>query len=256
MKTFEYFHRLHSNTQPLLIGNVWDAHSARMFEQHGFKAVATSSAAFANTFGYEDGEQLPFDLLVQIAKRIAEVISIPLSVDIEGGFARDGKQIAKHIECLHDVGVVGINIEDSLPGKPRTMQPTEDFARVLTEIVNHLSKKNIGVFINVRTDGFLQGLTNALSETTSRIKVYAATGAHGIFVPCITNPDDIRQVVAATQLPINVMCMPQLPSFTKLQALGVKRISMGNFLHQHLTKAFVTTLKNIEKDQSFNSLFE
>lgn len=255
MNPFETFLNLHKQPTPLLIGNIWDVQTAKTFHQNGFKTIGTSSAAVANSFGYEDGEQVPFALIVQLAKRVVEVVDIPFSVDMEGGFGRTVAAISENIERLHDVGVAGINIEDSLPGKSRTLQSVEAFAKTLEGIASTLSKKNAHVFINVRTDGFIQGLPNALSETLQRIKAYESTGVHGIFVPCIVNPDDIAAVVAATKLPINVMCMPQLSSFAELQKLGVKRISMGDFLYQFMLKDLSQNLEMIIKNQSFKSLF-
>lgn len=255
MKTFEHFLQLHHQSKPLLIGNIWDVHSATTVERLGFEALATSSAALANSFGYEDGEQVPFDLIVQLAKRVVQVTDIPLSVDIEGGFSRTVDGICKNIERLHDVGVVGINLEDSLPGAPRTLQGKDTFREILDGVVNHLTKKSIRLFINVRTDGFLQGLSNALDETIQRIHAYEGSGVHGIFTPCIVKAEDIETVVANTKLPVNVMCMPLLPSFSELQKLGAKRISMGNFVHQFTYKAFENELLAIQKNQSFSSLF-
>jgi 2-methylisocitrate lyase-like PEP mutase family enzyme len=255
MKTFETFLKLHQQSTPLLIGNIWDVQSAKLFNSNGFKAIGTSSAAVANSFGYEDGEQVPFALIVQLAKRVVEVVDIPFSVDIEGGFGRTVAAISENIERLYDVGVVGINIEDSLPGKPRTLQSPEVFAKTLNAIANTLSKKNAHVFINVRTDGFLLGLPHALAETAQRINIYENTGVHGVFVPCIEQSEDIRVIVSSTKLPINVMCMPQLPSFDALQKLGVKRISMGNSLHQFMLKGLKHNLEVITKEQSFKNLF-
>jgi 2-methylisocitrate lyase-like PEP mutase family enzyme len=255
MKSFENFFELHHQSQPLLIGNIWDVKSAQVLEKAGYKAIATSSAAVANSFGYEDGEQLPFELLIQLARRVGQVVNLPMSVDIEGGFSRTIEGICQNIELLHDVGVVGINIEDSLPGNPRALQGLDSFRKILEEIANHLQRNNIKLFINVRTDGFIQGLPNALSETVQRIQKYQTTGVHGIFVPCIVNPDDIKAVVMSTKLPINVMCMPQLPAFGELQKLGVKRISSGNFVHKYVLKALEEMMIVIRNEQSFKNLF-
>lgn len=255
MKSFADFLNLHQQSQPLLIGNIWDVKSAQLLEKAGYRAIATSSAAVANSYGYEDGEQLPFELLIQLAKRVNQVTHLPLSVDIEGGFSRTVEGICQNIERLHDVGVVGINIEDSLPGNPRALQELDSFRKTLEEIANHLHRKNIKLFINVRTDGFIQGLPNALSETIQRIQEYQNTGVHGIFVPCVVNPEDIKAVVMSTKLPINVMCMPQLPVFGELQKLGVKRISSGNFVHQHVLKTLEEMMITIQNDQSFKNLF-
>jgi 2-methylisocitrate lyase-like PEP mutase family enzyme len=120
MTTFETFLQLHHNETPLLIGNVWDVVSAKAFERGGFKAIATSSAAIAHTWGYEDGEKMPFDLLLKVVERIINNINVPLSVDIEGGYSRDISKIFQNIEKLHELGVVGINIEDSVKGESHT----------------------------------------------------------------------------------------------------------------------------------------
>jgi 2-methylisocitrate lyase-like PEP mutase family enzyme len=255
MKSFEDFLKLHQQSQPLLIGNSWDVKSAQVLEKAGYQAIGTSSAAVANSFGYEDGEQLPFELLIQLAKRVNQVTSLPMSVDIEGGFSRTVEGICQNIDRLLDVGVVGINMEDSLPGKARTLQMSDNFRKTLEGIVDHLQKRKVELFINVRTDGFLLGLPNALPETIQRIQEYQNTGVNGIFVPCIVNPDDIKAVVASTRLPVNVMCMPQLPTFGELQKLGVKRISSGNFVHQYAIKVLEETVTGIQNEQSFKSLF-
>jgi 2-methylisocitrate lyase-like PEP mutase family enzyme len=174
---------------------------------------------------------------------------------MEGGFSRTVEGICQNIDRLIDVGVVGINLEDSLPGKARALHLADGFRKTLDGIVHHLQKKNVKLFINVRTDGFLLGLPDALPETIQRIQAYQTTGVNGIFVPCIVNRDDIQAVVASTPLPVNVMCMPQLPAFGELQKLGVKRISSGNFIHQHIIKTLEETMIAVRNEQSFKSLF-
>lgn len=223
MNSFEKFSQLHQGETPLLLGNIWDVHSAKMFEAAGYKAIGTSSHAVANTFGYDDGEQLEFETLFQLAKRVAQVVSIPLSIDIEGGFSRTAEGIIKNIRRLHEVGVVGVNLEDTVAGATRQFQSVSAFQKTLSEVADYLSKNNINVFLNIRTDGFLLGMSTALAETLARIKAYENSGASGIFVPCVTDKNDIGKLVKATSLPLNVMCMPQLPDFEELKSLGVKK---------------------------------
>lgn len=255
MGHFETFTQLHQQAVPLVLGNVWDISSARLFEKAGYKAIGTSSQAFAQANGYEDGEQAPFELLFQFAKRVTEVISIPFSVDLEGGYSRNVSGILEHISRLHDVGVAGINLEDTVQGATRMLLPATQFTQVLTEITDYISRHHLKIFINVRTDGFLLGLPNALEETLTRIKSYADTGINGIFTPCITAPNDIQQVVESTRLPVNVMCMPELPDFAQLTLLGVKRISMGSFLFHKAYAAALATAQTIQQEGSAQSLF-
>jgi 2-methylisocitrate lyase-like PEP mutase family enzyme len=254
MKTFETFLQLHYNETPLLIGNVWDVVSAKAFERNGFKAVATSSAAVAHTWGYEDGEQIPFDLLLKVVERIMRNINIPLSVDMEGGYSRDTSKIIQNIEKLHELGVVGVNIEDSLKGEELYMQPVDDFQKIVSSIANHLEQKNIKMFLNARIDAFLCELPSPITETVKRIKAYESAGANGIFVPFINNKNEIRKAVEATKLPLNVFSTPTL-DFKELFALGVRRISMGRTVHIALTRSLEKIIQRIREDQSFKSLY-
>lgn len=253
---FNQFKSLHTHSTPLLLGNVWDASSAKVAEKLGYKAIGTSSAAIAETLGYEDGENMPFSDMLFIVEKITSVTSIPLSVDIESGYSNDPKTTAHYIKALVKLGVVGVNIEDSnvLNGE-RTLQNAEGFADYLSGIKMRLENDGIDIFINIRTDTFLLALSNAIEETKSRVKLYQAAGADGIFIPCITQKSDIKEVISYTNLPINVMCMPDLPDFKELTKLNVKRISMGNFLHQRLFSHFEDLLTNIKKSDSFSVIF-
>jgi 2-methylisocitrate lyase-like PEP mutase family enzyme len=255
MKTFETFLQLHYNETPLLIGNVWDVVSAKAFERNGFRAVATSSAGVAHTWGYEDGEKMPFDLLLKVVERIMRNINIPLSVDMEGGYSRDTSKIIQNIEKLHELGVVGVNIEDSVKGEKLYMQPVDDFQKIISSISNHLEQKNIKIFLNARTDTFLHKLPSPITETIKRIKAYENAGANGIFVPLISDKDEIREVVEATKLPLNVFSAPTLPGFKELSALGVRRISMGRAVHIVLTRSLEKIIETVTEDQSFKSLY-
>ena len=254
MNSFETFKQLHQNTTPLLLGNIWDLNSARILEASGYKAIGISSQALSNSLGFEDGENLPFEILVQFAKRVVEVVHIPFSVDMEAGYSRTVAGIIENINKLHDAGVVGINLEDTIPGTVRQLRPAAEFQRILSAIASHISRNNLQIFLNVRTDGFLLGLPNALAEILTRIENYENAGADGIFVPCITDRDDIREAVGATKLPVNVMCMPALPDFEELASLGVKRISMGPFLFNKANEAIGDLAKAVISDNNFSAI--
>jgi 2-methylisocitrate lyase-like PEP mutase family enzyme len=254
MNSFETFLQLHKNSTPLLLGNIWDVNSAKIFEANGYKAIGTSSLAVARSIGYEDGEKLPFENLLRLAKRVIEVVSIPFSIDMEGGYSRTIEGITENIQKLHDVGVVGINLEDTIAGTTRQLQAVTDFQKILLALADHISRNNLKIFLNVRTDGFLLGMPTALNETLTRIETYKNSGADGIFVPCITNRNDIKEVVKATTLPINVMCMPGLPDFEELESLGVKRISMGGFFFNNIYDNVGKLSKAISTDKNFSSI--
>lgn len=255
MSTFETFSQLHQQTEPLLLGNIWDVNSAHIYESAGYQAIGTSSHALATAFGYDDGENLPFDSILRVAKRVTETVKIPLTVDIEGGYSDTAAGIAEHIKMLYEAGVAGVNLEDTLAKPTRQLRPAGEFRQLLVEIVNWLEQENIKIFLNIRTDPFLLGLPNALDETISRINSYENTGIHGIFVPCVVRAEDIRTITSETVLPVNVMCMPALPDFNALKSLNVKRISMGPFLFNKMTAQTGILAKNVLEAQSFAPLF-
>jgi 2-methylisocitrate lyase-like PEP mutase family enzyme len=249
------FKNLHKQDKPLVICNVWDVASAKKAEKLNFQAIGTSSSALADILGYEDGEKMSFSELEYIVKRIIANTKLPLSVDLEAGYAREPFEIVNHIKRLVKIGGVGINMEDSIVEKERDFLNAEQFAKTLLTIKNQLNKDNIDLFLNVRTDAFLLGHPNALKETLKRIKLYEKSGVDGVFVPCIEKEKDIKAIVESTSLPINVMCMPNLANFEILQELGVKRISMGNFLFDTMYDKFEQILTSILSQKSFKPIF-
>jgi 2-methylisocitrate lyase-like PEP mutase family enzyme len=252
MSLYQQFYQLHHNDAPLLIGNAWDAGSAISFQQAGFKAIATSSAAVANTFGYEDGENIPFELLLQTAEHIYKHINVPLSVDIEAGYSNTINGIIENVDRLYDTGAVGFNIEDA---SQKELRGAGEFAKIIEAVANHLAQKNMGMYINARTDAFLLKHPDALAQTVERARLYEQAGAGGIFAPFVHDEGDMAAIVQATRLPLNVLAMPQLPAFSKLAELGVKRISIGSAMYRRLTGILQQTLQGIQQQQSFNALY-
>ncbi|RDC56309.1 isocitrate lyase/phosphoenolpyruvate mutase family protein [Pedobacter chinensis] len=256
MTDYLKFKELHYQSKPLLLGNAWNIQSARVFEKSGFQAIGTSSAAIAHTLGYEDGQQMPFADLLFIVEKIKRNTHLPLTVDIEFGYGKTPNEVANNIEKLYQLGVAGINIEDScFENSERKLKPENIFFHFLKEIIEELHSRNIQIFINVRCDAFLLQLPNALKETLNRIELYQQLSIDGIFIPCITSIKEMKQMVSKTKLPLNVMCMPELPGFETLSELGIKRISMGNFLNDFSYRALETVSEKIITDQSFHTLW-
>jgi len=250
------FKQLHHSETPMLIGNVWDVQSALIFQKTGYKAIGTSSAAVAHSLGYEDGENLPFKDYLFVIKRILESTTLPLTVDLEAGYGSDVKVVFENISELSQLGVVGINLEDSIVVDGiRRIEDSSTFALKLEQLVQMLNKSKIEIFINVRCDAFLLGLPNALAETIKRVKVYESKSIDGIFLPCITSERDIASIVERTSLPVNVMCMPDLPNFEQLRALGVKRISMGNFVNAFVYQKMEEAATSFISNNNFSTLF-
>lgn len=255
MRQFQKFKELHEGSEPLILGNVWNVQSARLVESMNYKALGTSSAAIASSLGYSDGQQMSIQELFLIVGRILDNSHLPLSVDLEHGYGENVKQIADIIEELHNMGVAGINLEDSyLQDGIRVQQEVNAYNQFLEKLVSELQHRRVEIFVNIRIDSFLINQDNAITEIEKRIKSFQKDGIHGIFIPGIVKQADIEQVVAWSALPVNVMCFPGLPTFAELSACGVKRISMGNFLYEKVYKAGADFLHTIQQEQSFISM--
>jgi 2-methylisocitrate lyase-like PEP mutase family enzyme len=248
---YQQFINLHRSGDLFLLPNAWDAHSARVFQDQQFGAVATSSAAVASSLGYTDGEAMPFEEYLFVIRRILSVLRIPLSVDIEMGYGSSDKAIIDNILRLTELGVVGINIEDStINDSVRRLKESAPFARTIEFIKNTLSSGNLDLFVNIRCDTYILNVDNKQKETAHRVRLYESAGADGIFLPCITDEADIRAAVSQTKLPLNVMSIPGIPDFAALAALGVKRVSMGPLLFTKVYNQLEQLSRSIQRDQT------
>jgi 2-methylisocitrate lyase-like PEP mutase family enzyme len=229
--SFEKFGSLHRGERLFVLPNVWDARSAQIFEEKGFPAIATSSAAVAGSLGYEDGEGMPFEDYLFVIRRILASVRVPLSVDLEMGYGSSAAEVYGNILQLVRLGVVGINIEDSVICHPgRELKDAGVFSKTIGDIKKRLTGEGLELFINIRCDTYFLDVKNKERETRSRLAIYEDSGADGVFLPGISREEDISEAVNATKLPLNVMCIPGLPDFRVLNRLGVKRVSMGPFL--------------------------
>jgi 2-methylisocitrate lyase-like PEP mutase family enzyme len=231
MSSFEKFRALHQGGELFVLPNAWDAHSAMIFEKNGFPAVGTSSAAVANSLGYEDGENMSLVDYLFVIRRILSSINGPLTVDIETGYGDTPDEIADNVRKLADLGVAGINIEDSVLEKgSRSLRNAEQFADIISHIRQKLRANGLDLYINLRCDTYILNVANKELETARRLGIYNASGADGIFLPCIAKENDIADAIEHTTLPLNVMAIGGLPDFPTLNNLGVKRVSMGPFM--------------------------
>jgi 2-methylisocitrate lyase-like PEP mutase family enzyme len=221
------FRALHAPGELLVLPNAWDAASARLIEEAGAKAIATSSAVVAWAHGVPDGNRLEPGLLAASAARIARAIRVPLSVDAEGGLTDDPAAVAANVVALVDAGAVGINIEDG-SGAPELL------CRKIEAIRRATSRNGFSLWINARTDVVLAQLVpraQAAAEIARRAALYRTAGADGLFAPGVSDPDLIAAVVqAAGDMPLNLLAVPGLPGGAELRRLGVRRISAGSGL--------------------------
>jgi len=229
MSKIQEFYDLHTSKDILFLGNAWDLLSAITLEKAGFKAIGTTSRGIANSLGYDDGELIEFERHLGIIKTIAENVNIPVSADIEAGYGESTEEIVDNVLRTADVGVAGINIEDSLK-KQKGLRAISEHCNLLAKIRSALNNNGYEHFyINARTDTYFQR-ENPLLETIDRAKAYVESGADGIFVPGLADHDEIRIITLNVSAPLNIISLPGLTNCNKLRELGVKRFSFGNAL--------------------------
>ncbi|GAB3385169.1 isocitrate lyase/PEP mutase family protein [Lysobacter fragariae] len=207
----------------LLLPNAWDAGTARLVESLGAKAIATTSAGVAWANGYADGDQLPVPRLMETVSAIINAIRVPLTIDIEGGYSDDPQIVAGLVTRLAGMGVCGINLEDG-------RKPPELLCAKIDAIRRACAHESVDVFINARTDVYLQALVAAeerVDETLRRARAYREAGADGLFVPGASAQAAVIEIVAGAGLPLNLLARAALPDAQELQRWGVRRLSAG-----------------------------
>jgi len=225
----EEFRRLHNRKSVLVLPNAWDVPSARVFEDEGFPAVATSSAGLMVSLGYPDGEDIPAKEFDQAVRRIARVLSVPLSADVVGGFGDTPEGVAKSVKEVIAAGAVGINIEDFTHSTKKLLPAEKQVAR-LKALVRLRKSLSVPFVINARTDAlrFGSGDEDAkLEEAIRRAESYRDLGADCVYPMGLTDAAPISRFVKTLDFPVNVMVRKGLPSVPELQRLGVARVSFG-----------------------------
>ena len=246
--TAERFRSLHAAGPMLVLPNAWDAGSARVIESCGAEAIATTSSGVAWALGYPDGDALPPRVLVEAVARITRVLTVPLTVDAEGGYASDPNAVAETVWALADAGAVGVNLEDG-GGSPD----------LLCAKIAAVKRAAPHVFVNTRTDVVLRGLVppaQHVAETLDRARRYREAGCDGLFVPKLSDPTMIGAIVVGTDLPVNVMLVPDLPSLADLQRLGVRRVSAGAAIAQAAHGLTRRLAAQLLADGGYGAMFE
>jgi 2-methylisocitrate lyase-like PEP mutase family enzyme len=220
------FRALHAGPAILVLPNAWDVASARIFEEAGFPAIATSSAGLANALGFRDGNELDVDLHLATLERIVRALRVPLSADVESGYASDVSGLAAFVTRLAATGVAGYNLEDAL--HEHELFPLEE-ARARVRAAKTAAPD---LFLNARTDIYLGAIgpeSTRFDATVERLRAYADAGADGLFVPGVTDAETVARIAAAVPLPLNVLAGPKTPDAPALQRLGVRRVSVGSW---------------------------
>ncbi|MFD0331321.1 isocitrate lyase/phosphoenolpyruvate mutase family protein [Streptacidiphilus monticola] len=218
---------LHVPGRPLLLPNAWDAASARQVAAAGLPAVATSSAAVAESLGWADGEAAPAQVVLDALARIAAAVEVPVTADMERGY---GLRPAELVERLAEAGAVGCNLEDSLPGDGRLLDVEEQFD-FLSAVRAAADAAGTGLVLNARIDTWLRPSDTTseerLAQTVARARRYREAGADCVYPILLADRGTIRRLVAEADVPVNIIAQGPAADLRSLADLGVARISFG-----------------------------
>ena len=223
------FRGLHHGKRILILPNAWDVPSARVFENEGFPAVATSSAGLMVSLGYPDGEVIGRNEFVSAVERIAKVVSVPLSVDIVAGFGKTTEEVVATVKAILRAGGIGVNIED-FAHSSKKLFPAERQVENVKAIRRLGDTVGVPLVINARTDAlrFASGDDEAkFDEAVRRAIAYRDAGADCVYPMGLTEAVSIKRFVKELDFPINVMVRKGLPGVNELERLGVARVSFG-----------------------------
>ena len=224
------FNQLHHSGQLLVLPNVWNPLSALLLENLGYRAVATASASIALTNGYYDGQKIPLKEVLSNLKRIVESVNIPVSADIESGYATSDSDLEENIKRFIDTGIAGINFEDSLHDK-EGLTPLKDQCGKISLIKKIAHQMGRHLFINARSDVFLKcnkmSGEEKMEELIKRGQAYKDAGADGFYPMILKEQAQIERVILEVDLPVNIILIPGIPDFKELQNMKLARISLG-----------------------------
>jgi 2-methylisocitrate lyase-like PEP mutase family enzyme len=232
---------LHQGEGVLVLPNAWDALSARVFEDCGFAAIATTSAGIAFALGYPDGERLTRDEMVEATSRIASVVEVPVTADVEAGYGPSPEAAAETAREVIGAGAVGLNLEDAADPVPPGSAAAGSDASPLADLGAQLEKiravveagrgARVPLVVNARTDLYRRSLGDEawrFGETVRRANAFLEAGADCVFVPGVTDAETISSLAREVAGPLNVLAGPGSPSTSELAGLGVRRVSVGS----------------------------
>ena len=220
----------HAPLAPLILPNAWDAASARIIEQAGFSAIATTSAGMAWSLGYPDGERMSRATMLAAVARIAARVRVPVTADLEAGYGPRPEDGAATATGAIEAGAVGFNFEDA---RDHPDYPLFDIGAQVERI--HAardagSRAGVPLVINARTDVYLAQVGEPgtrFAETVRRLAAYRDAGADCLFAPGLTDAPTIGALVRELGAPVNILVGPHSPTVNELATLGVARISLG-----------------------------
>jgi 2-methylisocitrate lyase-like PEP mutase family enzyme len=225
------FRLLHSGGKILVLPNAWDVASARVIEDSGFSAIATSSAGVAFSLGYPDGQKISRDEMLAAIARIAKAVRVPVTADVESGYGNTPEDAARTARAVLDAGAVGMNLEDAVGDSSAALVDLPLQLEKIRAVREIATRVKIPLVLNARTDVYLLQIgdpAKRYDETVRRLSAFRDAGADCVFAPGLRDASTIARLVADLKCPVNILAGPGSPSIPELSKLGVARVSLGS----------------------------
>jgi len=226
----ERLRALHHGDRILVLPNIWDPGGARMLEWLGYPAVATASAAVAYSLGYDDRQQITLDAMVDVVGRVASAVKVPVTADLEWGYAEQPDEVAENMRRVLRAGAVGINLEDSIR-EGEVLFPIDFQCDRIRAVRRMAEQEGIPLVINARTDVFWPRVPGTdeekVEEAIRRAKAYLDAGGDCFYPILLGDLDTLKRIHDAIQAPMNVLAPTSRASLEELEEAGIARVSLG-----------------------------
>lgn len=244
-----HFLELHAGPQPLLLPNPWDVGSAVLLASLGFEALATTSSGFAATLGRRDGSVTRDEALAHAAQLVAAT-ALPVSADLENGFADAPAEVAETVRGAIGAGLAGCSIEDATGDADGPIYCLEHAVARIAAAAEAAHAGPVGLVLTARAENHLHGRDD-LDDTIARLRAYGEAGADVVYAPGLTRIEDIRRVVAEAGRPVNVLALPGVPPVGELAQAGVARISVGGAFAFAAIGAVVEAARELREEGTY-----
>ena len=225
------FRARHRGPRILLLPNAWDVASARVLEEAGFGAMATTSAGIAFTLGYPDGQRISREEMLQVVARIATAVAVPVTADMEAGYGDRPEDAARTARGVMEAGAVGMNLEDGTDDRRHPLMDLPLQVEKVAAVREAARTAGLPIVLNARTDVFLLQVgppEKRYDMALQRLAAFRDAGADCVFVPGLRDAEAIGRLVQDLQCPVNILAGPGFPSVPELEKLGVARVSLGS----------------------------
>jgi 2-methylisocitrate lyase-like PEP mutase family enzyme len=255
----EELRKLHGGPRVLVLPNAWDVASARVLEELGYPAIATTSAGVAFALGYPDGQRVSRDEMLEVVERIARAVRVPVTADMEAGYGTTLADMAETAKAIVAAGAVGLNLEDVIGETESSQVNTELQAEKIRTIRQVSASRGVSLVINARTDIYLMPIgpeAMRLERTVERLRAYRAAGADCVFAPGVKERELIEKLVKAVAAPLNILVTPGCPSIPELQKMGVARASIGSGVMRSTLGLVRRIGKELQSAGTYSALFD